>query len=62
MTSDNVQNLATDMTMHLLHIMEQYIRDYLTGVNTNHWQKHVLAGTKYVFQNRIFIIFPVHTT
>ena len=49
MTSDNIQNLATDITMHLLHIMEQYIRGYLTGVNTNRWQKHVLADTKYVF-------------
>ena len=62
MTSDNIQNLATDITMHLLHIMEQYIRGYLTGVNTNRWQKHVLADTKYVFQNRILIIFLVHTT
>ena len=62
MTSDNIQNLATDITMYLLHIMEQYIRGYLTGVNTNRWQKHVLADTKYVFQNRILIIFLVHTT
>ena len=54
-TSENIQNLATDITMHLLHILEQYICGYLTGVNTNRWQKHVLADTKYELINTTFI-------
>ena len=54
-TSENIQNLANDITMHLLHILEQYIRGYLTGVNTNRWQKHVLADTKYELIDMTFI-------
>ena len=27
-------NLATDMTIHIMHILEQYIRGHITGVNS----------------------------
>ena len=62
MTSDNIQNLTTDITMHLLHILEQYIRGYLTGVNTNRWQKHVLADTKYELIYTIFLSFLLYNS
>ena len=57
MTSSNIQNLPTNITMHLLHILEQYICGYLTGVHSNCWQKHVLADTKYELIYIIFLSF-----
>ena len=46
MFSDNIQNLATDITMHIMHILQQYTRGYITGVNTNQWTQHVVADTR----------------
>ena len=48
-TDDNVQNLSTDVTMHLLHILEQYTRGLIPGINSNQWKNHVLADKKYYF-------------
>ena len=35
--------LATFETLHIAHIIEQYIRGYLCGSNTNKWKQHVFA-------------------
>ena len=35
--------------MHLLHILEDYSKGYISGVNTNHWKKHVLADSNCIF-------------
>lgn len=59
MTSQNIQNLAIDIKMHLSYYgaMEQRLCDYLTGININRWQKHLLADTKYELINITFINF-----
>ena len=47
MLSDNIQHLATDITMHIMLILlQQYTRGYITGVNTNRWTQHVVADTR----------------
>ena len=46
MLSDNIQHLATDITMHIMLILQQYTRGYITGVNTNGWTQHVVADTR----------------
>ena len=46
MFSDNIQNLATDITMHIMHILQQYTRGYITGVNSNRWTQHVVVDTR----------------
>ena len=37
--------------------MEQCLCDYLTGININRWQKHLLTDTKYELINITFINF-----
>ena len=34
MMDENIQNLSTDVTIHMLH-MQQYVKDHITGTNTN---------------------------
>ena len=46
MTDENIQNLSTDITLHLLHILEQYAKGFISGVNSNRWHDHVLADKK----------------
>ena len=35
MTHKNIQNLSTDITIHMLQILQQYAKGYITGTNTN---------------------------
>ena len=49
MSSDNIQHLGTDTTMHMMLILQQYTRGYITGVNTNRWTQHVVADTRLTF-------------
>lgn len=46
MTDENIQNLATDVTLHFLHILQQYAKGFITGVNSNRWKKHVFLQIK----------------
>ena len=32
-----------------MHILQQYGKGYITGVNTNRWKKHVVANTRLTF-------------
>ena len=34
-TDENIQNLSTDITLHLLHILDQYTKGFIPGVNSN---------------------------
>ena len=43
MTHENIQNLWTDITVHMLHILQQFGKDYITGTNTNRWKNYVLT-------------------
>ena len=49
LTSENIQDLATDVTLHLLHILQQYAKGYFTGVNTNRWKQHLLADNRLLY-------------
>ena len=46
-TDENIQNLAADVTLHLLHILQQYAKGFITGVNLNQSKKHVFTDKKY---------------
>ena len=35
--------LAVPETIHIVHVLEQYIRRYLCGANMNRWKTHVVA-------------------
>ena len=35
--------LAIPETIHIAHVLEQYIRGYLCGSNTNRWKNHLFA-------------------
>lgn len=35
--------LAIPETIHIAHVLEQYIRGYLCGTNTNRWKDHLFA-------------------
>ena len=48
-SSDDIQHLATDIMMHIMHILQQYIRGYVTGVNRNRWTQNVVADIKLAF-------------
>ena len=54
MTSDNIQNLATDITIHIMHILEQYIRGHITGVNSSRWTQHVVADIRFICKSCYF--------
>ena len=47
LTDSNIQNLATDITLHMLHILQQYAKGFITGTNSDRWKQHVLADRKY---------------
>ena len=47
LTDSNIQNLATDITLHILHILQQFAKGFITRTNSNQWKQHVLAGRKY---------------
>ena len=34
-TSDIIQSLVTEITIHLMHILQQYIRAHITGFNNS---------------------------
>lgn len=55
MTSDNIQNLATDITIHIMHILEQYIRGHITGVNSCRWTQHVVADIRFICKACYFL-------
>ena len=46
MTHENIQNLWTDITVHMLHILQQFGKDYITGKNTNRWKNNVLTHSR----------------
>lgn len=45
-TSENLQNLATEITLHLLHNLQQHIKGCITGVNKNCWTQHLLVDER----------------
>ena len=47
LTDENIQNLWTDISLHLLHILQQYGKGYLTAVNANRWKEYVVAKAGY---------------
>ena len=49
LTHENIQNLSTNITIHIMHILQQYGKGYITGVNTNRWKKQVVANTRLMF-------------
>ena len=49
LTHENIQNLSTNITIHIMHILQQYGKGCITGVNTNRWKKHVVANTRLMF-------------
>ena len=53
--NENIQNLSTDITMHMMHILQQYGKGYLTGVKTNRWKKHVFAYARLQLPKFLFI-------
>ena len=46
MTSANFQNIAYDITIHILHVLEQYARGYISGGNDVKWKRHLTADLK----------------
>lgn len=47
MTSSNFQKLPYDVTVHVMHVLEQYARGYLSGGNdSKNWKTHVFADSK----------------
>ena len=42
-TGKGPTELAIPETIHIAHVLEQYIRGYLCGSNTNCWKHHLLA-------------------
>lgn len=46
MTSENLQNLATEITLHLLHNLQQHIKGWITGVNKNCWTQYLLVDER----------------
>lgn len=42
-TGKGPTELAIPETIHIAHVLEQYIRGYLCGSNTNRWKHHLLA-------------------
>ena len=62
-TGDNIQNLSNDIALHLLHILEQYARGFLAGVNTIRWKSHVFICRQKVevlhFYFIILVIFSI---
>ena len=42
-TGKGVTELATPKTIHIAHVLEQYIRGYLCGSNTKRWKNHLFA-------------------
>ena len=59
MISDNIQirNLATDITIHIMHVLEQYIRGHITGVNSCQWTQHVVADIGLFVNLLLFFLF-----
>ena len=50
-TSENFQRLPYDVTVHVLHVMEQYARGYISGGNDKSWKRHVVADTRHMRSN-----------
>lgn len=42
-TGRDTTELAIPETIHIAHVLEQYIRGYLCGMNTNRWKNHLFA-------------------
>ena len=43
-----IQNLATDITINIMHILHQCGKVYITRLNTNRWKKHVVANARFI--------------
>ena len=56
MTHENIQNLWTDITVHMLHILQQFGNDYITGTNTNRWKNYVLTHSRLQLSFYYFLI------
>ena len=41
MTDSNIENLATDITLHMPDILQQYTKGFITETNSNRWKQHV---------------------
>ena len=46
-TDSSIQNMATDITLHMLRILQQYAKGFISGTNTSRWKQHVLADKKH---------------
>ena len=47
-THENIQDMSTDITIHMLHIL-QYTKGHISGSNTNCSKKHVLPNLRLNF-------------
>ena len=46
MSGKNPTSLATLETLHIVHILEQLVRGYLCGSNSNRWKNHAFCNAK----------------
>ena len=50
--------MATDITMHIMHILQQYIRGHITGVDNSRWKQHVVVDVKFILNITILFFIP----
>ena len=52
-TGKGPTELAIPETIHIAHVLEQYIQGYLCGSNTNRWKNHLFAKKSYFSANNV---------
>ena len=59
MTDENIQNLSTDVTIHMFHTLQQYAKGHITGTNTKGWKNHILANSRLQIHYTIVTVYHI---
>lgn len=60
-TTNNVQNITTDITIYTMDISRQYIKGHITGVNSSRWKQHGIVDTRFILSisTLLFLFFSI---
>jgi len=57
LVSSDIKNLPYETTVHILHVLEQYCRGYISGCNSARWKHHVVSDSRSPSNGNVVMFF-----
>ena len=57
LVSSDIKNVPYETTVHILHVLEQYCRGYISGCNSTRWKNHVVSDCRSPSNGNVLMFF-----